>query len=705
MHRRRLLILAAICLYWTGLVLAGPFLGSFLFISDIWRGEQWFEDTLRKEGRKTPTQPDLIFVGIDQASLELASIAEPDEIKSNRAFQLMTARSFPWSREVWSIFMDRVFQAGARAVVIDLVFDTPNDGDAFFRSALDRYRDRVVIGANIDLSHRDQDSSTSNIIVPNVSLIPPPQMEDDRVGFVVYYSDPFDNKIRRALYTLDPNFGLSVEKEKPYVSLAGRALEKMGRPNDVPQDERPHIIRFSEANAYPPHPLWEILDDKLWNANYHKGASLNGKVLLVGPSAQIYHDYHNTPVNPATPGPVLHLQAIAAAMAHEFLENEPVVWDFTGIGIAGLSAWLLIAWLRRPLFCLVTLVVVSALYLAAARVLYDRVGLLILVVPTLAAFLLSGGFSLGFEYVLERLEKLRTRRTLERYVSKNLVKEILDNPDAYYNSMLGSRKSVTVLFSDLVGFTTLVEKSDPSELVPRLNKYLSAMVPMVFNNEGTLDKFIGDAVMAVWGNVSTKGEAEDAKSAVRAALGMRREMLKLNDVWKAEGLDPLAFGVGINHGEAVVGNIGSYEPHERLDPTVIGDAVNLASRLEGLTRIYNVDILLGASVAELVGDEFHLRSVARAQVKGKTLPVDIFTLIGAKDDSVDAKVIEQLKWYEEGIVHFRGRKFPEARAAFDRFLAARPDDFLAKMYRERAVEYEKEPPETDWNAVEVFKKK
>jgi adenylate cyclase len=211
--------------------------------------------------------------------------------------------------------------------------------------------------------------------------------------------------------------------------------------------------------------------------------------------------------------------------------------------------------------------------------------------------------------------------------------------------------------------------------------------------------------MAVWGNVSTKGEAEDAKSAVRAALGMRREMLKLNDVWKAEGLDPLAFGVGINHGEAVVGNIGSYEPHERLDPTVIGDAVNLASRLEGLTRIYNVDILLGASVAELVGDEFHLRSVARAQVKGKTLPVDIFTLIGAKDDSVDAKVIEQLKWYEEGIMHFRGRKFPEARAAFDRFLAARPDDFLAKMYRERAVEYEKEPPETDWNAVEVFKKK
>ena len=328
-----------------------------------------------------------------------------------------------------------------------------------------------------------------------------------------------------------------------------------------------------------------------------------------------------------------------------------------------------------------------------------------MVVPTLSAFLTSGLFGLGFEYTLERLETLRTRRTLERYVSKNLVKEILDNPGGFYNSMLGSRKPVTVLFSDLVGFTNLSERADPAALVSQLNRYLSAMVPMVFDNGGTLDKFIGDAIMAVWGNVTSHGEAEDAKAAVRAALGMRKMMAKLNENWRSEGFIPLAFGVGINHGDAVVGNIGSYEPHERLDPTVIGDAVNLASRLEALTRQYHVDILIGASVAELVGDEFYLRSVDLVQVKGKTKPADVFTLVGSRKDEIDPQLLKWLQSYEEGIKKFRGRQFSEAKILFSQFLEFYPDDYLAKIYLERALRYEKAPPDESWNAVEVFQKK
>src|SRR5204862_2013732 len=175
----------------------------------------------------------------------------------------------------------------------------------------------------------------------------------------------------------------------------------------------------------------------------------------------------------------------------------------------------------------------------------------IIVVPPLVVFTASGLFGLAFEYTLERLVKLRTRRTLERYVSKNLVKEILENPGGFYSSLLGARKPVTVLFSDLVGFTTLSEKADPAAWVKQLNRYLSSMVPMVFDNGGTLDKFIGDAIMAVWGNVTSHGVAEDCKAAVRAALGMRQEMKKLNAAWAAEGTNPLAFGIGINHGEAI----------------------------------------------------------------------------------------------------------------------------------------------------------
>ncbi len=152
---------------------------------------------------------------------------------------------------------------------------------------------------------------------------------------------------------------------------------------------------------------------------------------------------------------------------------------------------------------------------------------------------------------LERIEKMRTRRTLERYVSKNLVKEILDNPDSFYSSLRGVRLPATILFSDIVGFTAMTESADPEALVKQLNEYLSRMTAAVFEHNGTLDKFIGDAVMAVWGNVSSRGVAEDAKSCARAALAMRRELRALNEKWKAEGIAPFAIGMGINQGDVL----------------------------------------------------------------------------------------------------------------------------------------------------------
>ena len=707
MHRHRLLILAGIALFWTGLVVAAHYSPSVPFLSSIWRSEQGFQDLLRREGRKTPARSDFVFVGIDQGTLEFQPFDEA-QIANNRALQLMVERPFPWSREVWALFLDRVFKAGARLVLFDVIFSPPNDGDPAFRQALERYRDKVVLGANFDFASVQEIGGAAKNVPPNSTLIPEPQMEDDRVGYVVFFPDPLDKKIRSVRYTItDLQLArqLPIAGETPYAALSARGLEKLGHANDVPRDLQAHLLRFSAIDAYLPHPLWEIFDEKIWHANYQDGAFFKDKIIMVGASSQIAHDVFDTPIGPETPGPALHLHAMAAALGHEFLYDAPLWVDFTGIACAGILAWILVAWMRRPALCLVALVVVSVAYLTAARILYDRAGILVLVVPTLSVFLLSGMFSLGFEYILERLEKLRTRRTLERYVSKNLVKEILENPDSYYHSMLGSRKPVTVLFSDIVGFTNLSEKAEPAALVKQLNEYLSGMVGHVFENGGTLDKFIGDAIMAVWGNVSSKGVAEDAKSAVRTALGMRKQLRKLNEGWKAEGRTELGFGIGINHGEAIIGNIGSYEPHERLDPTVIGDSVNLASRLEALTRAYSVDILIGPTAAELVRDEFCMRAVARVVVKGKTQPVEVFTLIGARSANIDPQLLKWLESYEEGIIKFRERNFTQAKILFSRFLEFYPDDFLAKMYLERALEYEQQPPDEAWNAVEVFKKK
>jgi adenylate cyclase len=700
-------ILAGICAFVTVVVIGLHFAAGVPFLSVVWSSQQAYEDVLRREGRKTKTHQDFVFVGIDQESLKLTAVG-PEEIQNNRAFQVMTERPFPWSREIWALLLDRIVNAGARVVMFDMVFDKPNDGDAAFRTALDRYRDKVVIGANFDFSRLQETGGSAVQVPPNASLIPPPQMRDSRVGFVVFFPDQIDPKIRSARYTItDLQLAnqLPAPTEEQYLSLSGRALEKIGRSEDLPRDLRAHLIRFSAADAYQPQPLWEIFDDKIWHANYHDGASFKDKIVVVGPSAQIQHDFVPTPVDENMHGPVLHLHALAAALDHEFLYDTPIAVDFATVVGGGILSWIVVAFVRRPFICLLTLLAIGGAYLGVSRIFYDTRGVLIMVVPTLSVFLGSGLLGLGFEYTLERLEKLRTRRTLERYVSKNLVKEILDNPGGYYNSMLGSRKPVTVLFSDLVGFTNLSEKEDPAALVAQLNRYLSSMVPMVFDNGGTLDKFIGDAIMAVWGNVSSHGAAEDAKAAVRAALGMRREMPKLNAAWRAEGMQPLAFGIGINHGEAIVGNIGSYEPHERLDPTVIGDAVNIASRLEALTRIYAVDILIGQSAAELVRDDFHFRSVARVQVKGKTEPVEIFTLVGAHNDNVDPEFLKWLQAYEEAIVKFRKRDFKDAKILLSHFLEFYPDDALGKMYLASALEFEQTPPDEAWNAIEVFKKK
>src|SRR5207248_10066435 len=154
----------------------------------------------------------------------------------------------------------------------------------------------------------------------------------------------------------------------------------------------------------------------------------------------------------------------------------------------------------------------------------------------------------------------------------------------------------------------------------------------------------------------------------------------------------------------VVAEIGPYGPHEGLGTAVIGDAVDLASRLEALARVYAVDIRVGRSAAELVRDEFHFRSVARVQVKGKTEPVEVFTLIGARKDDVDPEYLKWLQAYEEAIVKFRKRDFKDAKILLSHFLEFYPDDALGKMYLASTLEFEQSPPDEAWNAVEVFKK-
>ncbi len=707
--RHRRLVLALICAVCTVVIIAAALFRNVIFADSIWANETNFRDALERKARRTKAHDEFVFLGIDEASQQLDQVS-PEEINGSRALQKMKEASI-WSRAVYADLVDQLCDAGARLIIFDLTFNQEREGTAEFRAALDRHRDRVVIGGDIETNANSATGNMGVIFVPPRKDLIPDGFLDDRVGYVSIWPDP-DNRIRRINYAmtdsqilrllqnLDP--GPVQPWETVYESLDARSLRKLGFSNRIPPAGQSGMIRFGPSDAYPTRSLYEIFVPALWKGNFGGGSFFKDKVVLVGAATAIAHDVHPTPINDATSGPLIHFHAIAAALDGEFLrETSPLINLLLLLG-AGCAAWLIVAFVRQTLLALLLLIVVGASYLGASVYFYNSHNLFVLTLPVLGAFNLSGLFSLGYDFTLERLEKLRTRRTLERYVSKNLVKEILDNPDSFYSSLRGVRIPATILFSDIVGFTTMTESADPEALVKQLNEYLSRMTAAVFENNGTLDKFIGDAVMAVWGNVSSRGVAEDAKACARAALAMRRELRELNKKWTTEGTQPFAIGIGINHGDVLGGNIGS---QEKADPTVIGDAVNLASRLEALTRTYAVDILVGVRASELIRDEFNLRSVALVQVKGKTKPVEIFTLIGARSDAGDREFLQRLETYEAGFRKFRERDFREAKIQFSQFLEFYPDDALAKMYLERALEYEQQPPDEAWNAVEVFKKK
>jgi CHASE2 domain-containing sensor protein len=243
-------------------VVTARFIPAVPFFSAVWRSEQSFEDLLQREGRKTAAHSELVFLGIDQSTLQLPPLT-PDELANNRAFQLMTERPFPWSREVWALLLDRLFGAGARVVMFDVIFNQPNDGDAAFHDALERYRDRVVLGANFDMQNAGQ------AVVPNSQLIPAPQLADNRVGYVIIFEDPLDQKIRSIRYTITDRqlAGLPAHaSQEVYESLSARALEKLGHGQDVPRDLQTHQIRFSALDVFRPRPLYEVFDPKFWHA-------------------------------------------------------------------------------------------------------------------------------------------------------------------------------------------------------------------------------------------------------------------------------------------------------------------------------------------------------------------------------------------------------------------------------------------------------
>lgn len=642
------------------------------------------EDRLLRMTPGPEIRDDLVSLGIDERSLRV-EVSE-DLLAENPMLAMMNAR-FPWDRRVYSAAIEKLLDGGARLVVLDLAFPEPSDpeADAALAETIARYRDRVVLVSAFGPSASQNNEFTlSEPLVEFLGDGP----DWTRCGFANFRPDN-DGIVRAATYTTT----LSVENNEPvrpdepvFPSLAAEIIAALGKP--VPEGLR--NLRFAKHDdgtahdIYEPISILEIFDPNTWQHRHQSGGAFRDKVVMIGPVAPRFKDQHQTPVG-LIAGPQLHLQAVTCGLENAFVTRwQPVLWLSFVLSLIGVfCVWLIARISRHPWVAIGCTVGALVIVVLGAYVLATTIDTLIGF--TTFVLVLVAGTVTGQTHALvtERLERGRLHKEFRRFVSRDVADTMVNHPEIYQEAANGRKRHLAVLFSDVRGFTSRSETDDPARLVGQLNEYFSAMVAIVFRHGGTLDKFIGDAVMAHWGALDDgKDDATRARSAIAAAREMITELDALNARWSVRKLQPYHIGVGLHLGEAVAGEIGSVD---RTEFAVIGDAVNLASRTEGLCKHFNTDFLCTDAVAKAAGFPETLRRLASVRVSGRQEAVEIWSPANGQEN--DATYAAALEIFEKG--HFD--------QAAERF-AFLPDDGPACRLHAWACEFAKKPP-VGWDGV------
>jgi len=682
-----------------GLLVFGLTQTNWLTSSELWQKAEGalIDRRYLLRGEQLP-DPDIKLVGVENSSYKLDALA-PEEIAASPTLPLMQKPQ--WDRRIYAAVLDKLMKAGAKLVMFDFVFAAETDGDDEFARLLQKYEGRVVIGEEYSEDEGPEHEIIRKLTTPNDRLFLPGT--ESIVGLVNLWPDT-DGVTRRAKYhtSIERESGLSGYPDD-LIHISVMAAEKFTGKTIMPPDEPVSYIDFQgRAGTYEPLPVENMFVDSLWNGGgrgFNGGMIFSNKIVIVGPMAEIQHDIHPTPFG-AMPGPEIQAQIIAMLLHRSWLAGTPPLASLAlNLGLLWLGLEICLR-ITNALLKVALLIAAVVIFFAACQVAFTHFKLVLPMTAPLFCLIVPGAFGVVFQYALEQFERIRTRSLLERYVSKNVAKTILEDQRSFIESLSGRKQAVTVLFSDIRGFTGMTESADAGKLVAQLNEYFLEMVGIVLQEAGTLQKFIGDAIMAAWGDTHSEGLAEDARRAVRAALGMRAALAKLNERWAGQAdREKLNIGIGVNHGEIIVGNIGH---PQRMEFTVLGDGVNLASRLESATKQFYTDILVGETVEALTRDQFIYRSVGAIAFKGKTRPIEVFTLLSDHSQPAPAS----LEKYHDGIKWFRERQFAEAAK---RFAAAQREigggDFLCETYLERCAACIERPPPADWTGSYALSEK
>ena len=486
---------------------------------------------------------------------------------------------------------------------------------------------------------------------------------------------------------------LSVAMLSTYLDLApkdikihpGDGLELGSLVTHTDKSNRFLINYYGPGGTYPYYSFNDVMEGKI------SPDIFKDKIVFIGWKAAGIGDFWVTPTSPALPGVEKQATVISNILHQDFIIRNKVlvIWDLALIIITGL---ILSLWVTRfsPLYAALFTLILVVLLGALIQAIFSYAKLWVYAVYPFLTVGLAYSSVIAWRLLTEEREKKKIRNTFQFYVTPSVVNQMLKYPEKL--KLGGDRKDLTILFSDIRGFTAISENLDPRDLVHLLNEYLTEMTNMVFKHDGTLDKYIGDAIMAIYG-APLEDEDHPAK-ACYSALDMMIELDVLKGSWEARGMHSINIGIGINTGPMVVGNMGS---ETRFDYTAMGDNVNLASRLEGINKEYGTNIIISEHTYDLVKDRFVCRQLDSVRVKGKQHPRKIFELIDRKETS--GGDVEMVRIFEEGLKFYLSHQWKEAVHSFETVLGIVPDDTPSMIYIKRCGDYMKTPPPKDWDGV------
>jgi len=617
-----------------------------------------FSDLLFLE--RQPSQQ-VVIVAIDDASIQAIG-------------------QWPWPRKTHAQMIRLLSQAGAKTIAYDVNFPEPSalgvSDDIELANVL---KEKTVI-LPVELTLQSGVLPTSK-----KDLKPIEVLTEEALLAHTNLRPGADGVVRSVIRTARSASGQLVDA----FGVRAAALSRAPEPKNLPNETRINFV--GPPSTVTRYSFADVLSGKVSQENF------KNKIVFVGATAPDLHDEQIVPTSNGVPMPGVEIHAQIAEMiiaGSYFSMTSP--WVSVALIFAFAFLIGLLVTRARLRFGVIALTTVIVGYSLTVLISFEKRLILPVLWPILSA-LISFITLVAVRYFHEQRERERLRRIFEQYMSPAVVKDLLAHPEKLQAG--GERRRMTVLFSDLRGFTSLSEGMKPETLVEVLNRYLDVMTEKVFQTNGVVDKYMGDAIMAFWG--ASFLESDHVDRAITTAILMRDTLNEMNRTKAWPHGVTLNLGIGLNTGEMVVGNMGSTQ---RFDYTVLGDSVNLGSRLEGLNKEYGTQIIVSESTKlEASEGAFLFRPLDLVAVKGKKEPVEIFEVMAANPG--EGELRRKVEQFTRGLNLYRGAKFAEAVHTFEEFLRAYPDDAPGKLYLERSKEFLMNSPGEGWNGVWVYTKK